>query len=195
MDSRKRHLTCYISESPFQTPDASLFGIHEPVHAINHMPGNESATFNIGELRSVMVAFIMSGRNPNIYDRYLFKSAFELDGKPVIFSASDIVYGLERAGMSEWDMLRFALGDHQNMKEAFANAAVVWLSDSRGPEHREAILAQLRQYKSYQLIDHLTAKRIGINPTGSTFSCYANSLPTQQLLEMEQQGLCRFAKK
>lgn len=194
MDSLHRHLTCYTTDNPFQTLDASLFGVHEPVHAINHMPGNESSTYNIGELRSVMVAFIMSGRNPNIYDRYLFETGFELGGQPVIFSASDIVYGLERAGMSEWDMLRFSLGDHQSMQDIFATAAIGWLSEMHGPESRDAIMAQLQQYSSRQLLDSLTNKRLGINPTGPTYSCFANSVPTTELLAMVSRGECRFAK-
>lgn len=186
-NSITRHIECENDPRQYLRPDASMI-----VHELLHIVENDSPTSNIGELRAVMGAFIISGRNPYIHDRYLFATGFEVDGAPVVFSASDIVNALEAQGISQHEMLNFVFNYDANWQR-ITQGAIGWMNGVADfTQNSEYIIA--RTYKEgYGFLNALTQHRWAINPYNNLLTpetpidaCRANSAATADLLALDK---------
>jgi hypothetical protein len=185
-NSASRHIECENDQRQYLRPDVSLL-IHELLHIVE----NDSPTGNIGELRAVMGAFILSGRNPQIHDRYLFATGFEVNGAPVVFSASDIVYGLEAQGISEHEMLNFVFNYNANWPR-ITQGSVQWMNTVADfSQNSEYIIARTHM-DGYGFLSALSEHLWAINPYNSLLTpdtsvdyCRANIMSTPELLALD----------
>lgn len=118
----KREIVCYDSDLLFQKPDASLI-FHELTHLVQKGP----EVSRNKELRAAMNAYILSGRDNRIYDRYLFILKYPVNGQEYIFSASNFVQAMDAQGITEQQMLQY--GFDSTVWSAEMNAAMIrWVS-------------------------------------------------------------------
>ncbi len=118
----KREIVCHDSDLLFQKPDASLV-----FHELTHLVQKGAEVSRNKELRAAMNAYILSGRDNRIYDRYLFILKYPVNGQEYIFSASNFVQAMEAQGINEVQMLLYGFDSTIGATEM--NAAMIrWVS-------------------------------------------------------------------
>ncbi|MCC7304449.1 hypothetical protein IT418_03505 [bacterium] len=185
VDSIKRRITCFPRSERYLMQDYSLIA-HEATHILE----NDSPTANIGELRASLSAYLLSGRNPYINDRYLFEIKYRIDGKKFIYSVSDFVRAMEAEGITEEELLGFCF-NYEQYQQQITDAAIAWISDLDDLSKNSAFLSDIRYKNGKGFLSAVTNNLYGINPFKNKIppdtiidQCRANSMPTLDLLKL-----------
>lgn len=151
-----KHITCYEADNPYEQIDLSVFA-HEHEHLIE----SGTSTKPISELKAAMAAFIISGGNQQILDRYLFRTSPELSKTQYTYSASDLYYGLRQQGLSDIDILKlFSYGKLEDSHAQLIQPLANWYG-TVNPN------VDLTQYGRKYVWELLIAGRLTINPNSS----------------------------
>jgi len=193
-NSAQRTITCQPPDGRIDVQvDASLLA-----NEVGHILENDSPTFNIGELRGNITAYILSNYSPYSYNRYYYRTRFSVAGRQIEFTPRHFVEGMYANGITEDELLRYAVGSYTDTEAKIANAVRLWLSNTyASPDERQAVMNQLSKYTDHHLMDELTEKIFALNPWPGTMwdhihddPCRLNQYPTMEELFLGTVDAC-----